>query len=685
MSHGRRHGRTFRYRNPFTGGLAVALLRVTKRLPAQLDVGAALSVWGASVAVVIRVPVQVDVAGAVEIARAAAAFEWTWSRGDTARFVGAVRWAEPVALGDFPEMSLVARVPVAAWDSSAIFSHGDGELRQVHVVVSDCPQVDGDRTPELLAAAAAEVSAGLTQVFGMPAAGPIGIDHGLVWEAENVVIGVVTSRSKVELVLVNPSWQRWWENCHQRRVARRAGLTEWDRFAESLAECLQGMYEDCPMVLHMRGGRDVQIFKCPPGGARIFENAERFYVEIGTPDPDDPEWEFDPEDTDDATAVYESDDYPEPLDITGYSRLAVRIATDLKAVGARSPHDVMAHDWVTNPGPTEIIPLRPADDLPPRSRSSDPREVLEIQLDHEWRSDSFELDVPGALAVVRDAASFGWTWTEGDVKRFAAHAGWNVYTARTVEDKFWASAGRDRHAKQAIFQLDGDRLTGIDIAISTDLCDNDLEDEGYDFLNRDLDQAYALALNGFREALGEPRHGTLDGMYLFWELGGITIAPIRAYGVVNLRICSTAQRERTRPTVLRATAVAIANAAWEQLAEDVAAIVAEGIPVGSGLVVGGGVAGFVRFTSRSGTLHLEFGAPDLADEGWHLNDRLAFALTVYQRWTPPDESFPNWRIQLPPCELFRDYLHFVEHALSLLRDGQTLAPQDLKPRLEEVN
>ncbi|GAB2512328.1 DUF6301 family protein [Nocardia heshunensis] len=626
-----------------------------------------------------KVPVRVDVASAVEIARAAAGFEWTWSQADSVRFATAVGWGEPVALEGFPEVSLVAHTPVNVWDSSAIFSHPEGELRQVHVLVSDCPRPDDHRTPELLDAAAEKVAASLIEIFGAPTTGPVGSDHGMVWDSDTVVIGLVTVRRMVELVLVHPVWQRWWEDRHRQRVARRAELTEWDRFAESLADCLTDMYEDCPVVLHVRDGRDVRIFKNPPGGARILEDTEAFYVEIGTPDPDDPEWEFDA-DTDFEDPVYESADYPEPLDTPGYSRLAVRITSELKAMGAGSPHDVIAHDWVTDPGPTEIIPLRPADDLPPRSRQPEPREVPEIQLDHEWRGEHTELDMPGALGVVRAASSFDWTWHAGDVKRFAAHAGWRIYTDRTIENMYWSGTGLDVHSPQAIFELAGDVLTVIDVAISTDLGDNDLEDEGYDFLNHDLDQAYAVALNSFRAAFGEPRHGTSDDMYLFWEFGDFTIAPVRSYSLVNLRIRSAARRDRNRPAI-RAAALEITSAPWQQLAEDVAASAAAGIPTGSGLVVGGGDTGFVRFIARLGTLQAELGAPDLADERWLSTNRVS----DHWGWTGPDESSPYWRLHLQQPELFRDYLSFAEQALTPLRNGRTLAPRNLKPRLEEVN
>ncbi|WP_327140654.1 DUF6301 family protein [Nocardia sp. NBC_01327] len=641
-----------------------------------------LSVQRANVATVMRIPVRVDVMGAVEIARAAESFDWEWSLTDRERFAGSVGWSELATIEGADKQASFVRTALTVWGGSAVFWHSDAELRQVHVIVSDCPNSFEHETPELLAAAAEKVTAALAQVFGEPTVGAIGTDHGSVWELEGVAIGIVTSRHSVELMLVNPVWQRFWDGCQQERVTRRSGLTDWDRFAETLAQYLEDIPSDTNLIISASGNRYAQFAKT--SGTLYAQLSHSCFV--------GPEWEYG-EDVDRVLIAAGwippdgednwSRDCTEPIRTPDYSHLASRVVAGLQAIGVGSPNELQSEGWRRGGGALDTTALRPADDRPRAVYASNDHE-LPRNPSRSYQDDDVELDVPGGLDVIRAASNFDWTWTRTDVERFAAHAGWRDVSDLKLDRMIYATTGlKLEGSPQAIFWLAGDTLESVEVTISSDLCDYDLHSDSYSHLNGELDRALQTALGGFRDTLGESVHGTLrHSKSLCWEFPVAVVGAIRDHNRIVVELVSPAQRERSRTIALRLAADDIARASWNQLIEDLAAMLATGIPTKSSLVLGGEDNWFARFTSQPGALDVELGSPDFADPEWRMGDGTERHMIEYQGWTPPNDTRLNWHQQLSSPVMFRDYQHLAHCAVWALRARTTSSLSELKLRVQ---
>ncbi|MGX1810797.1 DUF6301 family protein [Nocardia sp. NPDC055321] len=494
------------------------------------------------------IPLRVDVQGAIEIAGAALSFEWAWTRADVERFARTVGWAPPDSRGAADAPS--TRTSLSIWAPDAVFWHHAGDLCQIHIAVSDAPAGDPADSERLRTSAAGAAVTALTSLLGDPVDGHIGTAEGSVWERGEVSIGI-SAADRVELVLVNPAWQRFWT---QRRRATAAGIDS----------------------LHL------------------------------------------------------SDDRTRP-----------------------------------HPGR-------------PSPENDFNRTRFEPNSDRRWKS-YVDLDLSGALAITHTASAFDWTWTRVDVERFAAHAGWELEDDAAHGDMIYAATGFEVNDPKAIFWLDGEALTSLDIMISDDFSDIDLEDEGYAHLVTALELAMCAALTGFRDELGDPLHGSLgSGSDLCWEFPGFVAGPNHNYDSILLQISGPAEREQGLADSAERVVSRVRAAIWEQLTADFAVVVAAVHAGGSGVRIEAGGGRFATVTGGPEGLELTLGATPTATR-WRFSESTRNHLVEDRGWTAPNRARPNWHRRLDAPALFRDYLDLARSAIWALRTaGEDCSPATLR-------
>ncbi|MTE17220.1 DUF6301 family protein [Nocardia aurantiaca] len=627
-----------------------------------------------------KVAVRVDVEGAVEIARAARSFDWMWAAGDGARFAAAVGWSAPERIETTDEHALFSRTAMRVWDPSAIFWHGENGLWQVHVNVSDSPDHFAPVHAELLAAAADSVRAAITEVWGAPTLAMIGADRGVAWEFDGLAIGITTARKTVELMVVSSRWQQFWDERHNRRVARRSGMSEWDRYAESLAHYLEDVYSDTILIIDAPGGMYAQFAK----------NDDLLYAELSQSAHADEDWRYGPEvdlilaadgwKPPDGNSANWHRSYAAPVRTADYSHLAWRVVAGLSAMGVASPGELEPHGWRQGGRDLDTTALAPADDSPwVVVRSGGSHEVFE-ELAPAQSSDDMELDLPGTLGLIRAASTFDWTWTRADVERFADHAGWGSRTDLKLNRMIYAGTNLELSFPQAIFWLDGEALERVQVTISADMSDYDLEDPGYAYLKDELVHTMRAALHGLRDALGEPVHGSLQyGKSLCWEFPGVHVGVQNDQHCIILELVNPARREESRQIRLRHAVEDIQRTAWNQVTEDLGALVAT-LAAGSDLVVKGADHLSARFRALSDALMLELDDPDGATSQFSEGTRKH--MINYQGWTPPTETRPRWLQRLSFPAMSRDYEHLAHCVIWSLRTQTTKDPKDLVLRSE---
>ncbi|MGW4245716.1 DUF6301 family protein, partial [Nocardia sp. NPDC004722] len=585
-----------------------------------------------------RVPVRMDIVGAAQTIGAARTFDWTWTSTDTARFAAAAGWAEPDRIPETGEHARFSRTGLRVWDPSAIFWHDDAGLRQIHVRISDSPNHFQPEHTELLAEALDSATTLLTEALGTPTLSSIGADAGPAWEFDGVLIGLTTVRDTVELMLVNPRAQRFWDERRARRALLRAGLTDWDRYAEALADYLRDVYSDSILIVEAPGGLYAQFAKnddtvyAELSASAFLEPDRRYGREVEArlaaegwvqPDPSS-NW---------------NRSSPNPIRSADYSRLAGQVVTGLRAMGAAAPTELSAKGWRANNRDLDTTPLRCADDspwVPVRTHGS---HEVSAQTRRRSSCDELESDVPGTLAVIAAASTFEWTWTGADVRRFAEHAGWQRISDLKRDRMIYARTGLALSDPQVIFWLDGDTLEHVQVTISSDVSDYDLESDSYAYLKDELELTMRDAVQGLREALGDPIHGTLRfGKNLCWEFPRVTVGVVHDHYSIVLELNGPANREHSRRISLRHAIEQVERTAWNQATEDLGAIIAA-LPSGSELTVAGADGMSAHFTARPAALALELRFPNDAPQ---LDDSTARHMAGYQGWTPPSDAHPRW-------------------------------------------
>ncbi|WP_331758325.1 DUF6301 family protein (plasmid) [Nocardia sp. NBC_01377] len=424
------------------------------------------------------IPVRVDIAGTVEIVGAALSFDWTWTSPDAARFADTVRWSPPAEIQDGPSRALFSAIPLAVLGAPAIFWHRGPALQCVHVVVSDRPDEFEDGTARAVTEAAQRLTDRLTELLGAPTLGPLGSDYGPRWATPELTFGVVTSRHAVELMLVSPLCQQFWEQRHRARVTRRAGLTQWDRYAESLARFLEDIRFESVLIIEAPGNRYVQFLKHSEGlvvelSRAEYVDAEYRYgtlvadilTENGWTLPADPSQNWIRE-------------YPLLIEATRYLDLAGHAVAGLVAMGVQSPAQLNPQAWRAGYRPLYTDSIRPADDRPQPFERTDSHEHGTDLTRSDW-NDEITLDIAGALQVIGVASTFPWTWTAVDVAQFAHQLGWSIHSSPGSDRQVYADTDLPAGWMGALFWLAGQTLETVKVTISDDFGDVDLEDPGY--------------------------------------------------------------------------------------------------------------------------------------------------------------------------------------------------------------
>ncbi|GAB2535777.1 hypothetical protein GCM10027167_45920 [Nocardia heshunensis] len=620
---------------------------------------------------------RVDVEGLVQIVRAARAFDWTWTPGDTERFARTCGWTAPDRIEEAGEYARFARTSVHVWDPSAIFWHDDEGLRQVHVGISDSPNHFKPEHTELLAAAMDTAATALSAEWGAPTGSAIGGDHGPAWEFDELAIGLTSVRDTVELMLLSSRTQRFWDERRQRRASLRAGLTDWDRYAESLADYLDDLYSDSVLIVGAPGGFYAQFAKSDDqlyaelSQSAFVDEDRRYGPEVdlilaadgwAPPGPSTSNWQR---------------SYAKPIRTADYSQLAWRVVAGLHAMGVTVPTDLQATGWRAGNRDLDTTALRCADDSPWAAVRTDGSHEVPSEPERRSWSDELELDVPGTLAVIEAASTFDWTWTRADVERFAEHAGWQQLSDLKLDRMIYGRTSLALSYPKVIFWLDGDALEHIQVTISSDVSDYDLESDSYAYLKDELELTFRAATQGLRDALGDPLHGTLRfGKNLCWDLSDATAGVVHNHDSIVLELVGPANRDSSSRISLRHTVEQIQRTAWNQATEDLGAIIAT-LPVGSALTVTGADHCSARFTALPGHLELELDFPDDAKPP---SDSTAKHMIGHQGWTPPDDTDPRWRKTLPSPAMQRDHHDLAFNAIWFLRTKSTAAPRDLTLR-----
>ncbi|MFE1592620.1 DUF6301 family protein [Nocardia sp. NPDC058705] len=143
---------------------------------------------------------SVDIPGAMRVATAAAAFDWTWSAGDIARFAASLGWGEPGFDDEDPSVIMMV-TDLAHGDNVAMFGiDDDGEISLGAVFLAELPS---RRTK----AALAEVVAHMVRSWGPPTSPAQADGSGAAWVLPRVVVKVSGGKT-VELTVQNPArWQ----------------------------------------------------------------------------------------------------------------------------------------------------------------------------------------------------------------------------------------------------------------------------------------------------------------------------------------------------------------------------------------------------------------------------------------------------------------------------------------------
>ncbi|AYF74568.1 hypothetical protein D7D52_12615 [Nocardia yunnanensis] len=193
-------------------------------------------------------PLRVDVPAGIEIARAARAFDWTWTRADLPGFVAASGW-KAVHDNDSGERVVWADTGLRVDDPRARFCFDGDRLEAVCVTLSDSIEsfLYDEGLPaevrEQRTAAHARALDGFRAEFGMPRHGVLGQAHGPAWPDAKLTLGVITEVDTVELYLTPPGDRDRRLIIEQQRAAHRARDREWAQFHEELAGLVADLTE----------------------------------------------------------------------------------------------------------------------------------------------------------------------------------------------------------------------------------------------------------------------------------------------------------------------------------------------------------------------------------------------------------------------------------------------------------
>ncbi|MEC3958161.1 DUF6301 family protein [Nocardia sp. CDC153] len=606
--------------------------------------------------------VRVDTAGAVEIVRAAAGFGWRWGSGNVSEFSRLVGWSSPQPVGTLRNGPVFSRTGLSVWWDSAMFWGSERGLDHVRITISDCPAPTDAGSRELLEAALARATAVFTDHWGEPESADAGPAEGVAWRFANVFAGLTIGFDTVDLLLVNPTAQRYWMDRRHELARRRSAAGGWGRFAENLAGFLETLPVDGRLVITVPGGRFVQ-FEAGP---------EQLTGELARSEFIDPTWRYTPEIEqrliDQGWTPPREANWSRTLSrragSVAMSGLALRTVDALRTVGATAITELVADAWVEGGPDLDVSVL----DVPPHPTSRSQRaEFLRRHATYDFDAGPLRVDVPAGIEIARAARDFDWTWTRADLAGFAAAAGWKpVHDSDTGERTVWADTDLRVDDPRARFCFDGDRLEAVCVTLS-DSIESFLYDEGLPAEVREQrDAAHARAVDGFRAEFGVPRHGVLGQSHgPAWPDAGLTLGVIAETDTVELYLVPAADRDRRLIIEQQRAAHRAHEREWAQFFEELAGLIADLTEPGQ-LTVDAGEPHRARIDRDHDLLRLE-----LASAAARALSPRVLKLMLRDGWQHPDHRYPLWRIELRLPALPRDLRRLARRAVWPLR---TLMP-----------
>ncbi|WP_067532828.1 DUF6301 family protein [Nocardia crassostreae] len=199
-------------------------------------------------------PLTVDIAGGIEIAAAARAFDWTWTRADLDRFTRATGWRLEGDPGT-ADRTVWAKTPLHLDVARARFNCDGERLESIRVTLSDSieSQLFDEGLPaevrDQLTAAFSRALDGFRAELGAPVHGVLGPAHGPVWATPALSLGLVTDDDTVGLFLVNPAERTRRLVLEQQHHGQRAAGREWTQFFDDLAGLVIETPEDTEVTV----------------------------------------------------------------------------------------------------------------------------------------------------------------------------------------------------------------------------------------------------------------------------------------------------------------------------------------------------------------------------------------------------------------------------------------------------
>ncbi|GAP33325.1 DUF6301 family protein, partial [Nocardia seriolae] len=613
--------------------------------------------------------VRVDTAGAVEIVRAAAGFGWRWGSGNVSEFSRLVGWSSPQPVGTLRNGPVFSRTGLAVWWDSAMFWGSERGLDHVRVTLSDSPPPADPGSRELLATALARATAALTEHWGEPESADAGPAEGVAWRFANVFAGLAIGVDTVDLLLVNPTAQRYWMDRRHELARRRAAAGGWGRFAERLAGFLETLPVDGRLVLTVPGGRFIQ-FEAGP---------EQLSGELARSEFVDPTWRYTPELEqrliDQGWTPPREANWTRTLSrragTVAMSGLALRTVEALRTVGSATITELVADAWIAGGPDLDVTPLG----VPPHPTSRTQRaDFLRRHATSEFDAGPLRVDVPAGIEIARAARAFDWTWTRADLAAFAAAAGWKpVHDTDTAERTVWADTDLRVDDPRARFCFDGDRLEAVCVTLS-DSIESFLYDEGLPAEVREQrTAAYARALDGFRAEFGMPRHGVLGHAHgPAWPDARLTVGVVVEADTVELYLVPAADRDRRLIIEQQRAAQRAREREWAQFFEELAGLIADLTETGQ-LTVDAGEPHRARVNLDRDPGGRELLRLELASATARALSPRVLKLMLRDGWQHPDPRYPLWRIDLPLPALPRDLRRLARLAVWPLR---TLMPPE---------
>ncbi|WP_405487163.1 DUF6301 family protein [Nocardia sp. NBC_00511] len=613
--------------------------------------------------------VRVDTAGAVQIVRAAAGFGWRWGSGNITEFARRAGWSTPQPVGTLRNGPVFSRTGLGVWWDSAMFWGGERGLDHVRVTISDCPAPGDFGGPALLRDGLTRATAALTEHWGEPESTDAGPAEGMSWRFPNLFAGLTIGVDTVDLLLVNPTTQRYWMDRRHEAAHRRTAAGGWGRFAEQLADYLQTLPADGHLVITAAGSRFIQFTA----------DQTQLTGELARSEFIDPTWRYDaPTDQRLAelgwTPPREANWWrtlPRRAGTVAHSVLAQRVVDTFRTVGVAAATELVADAWVVGGADLDVAPLGIA--LHPTSRGQR-AEFLRRHSAYEFDAGPLRVDVPAGIEIARAARAFDWTWTRADLDRFAAIVGWKpVHDDDTGQRTVWAETTLQVDDPRARFLFDGDRLESVAVTVS-DSIESFLYDEGLpEEVREQRTAAHARAADAFHTEFGDTRHLVLGQAHgPGWPSTRLNLGLVAEADTVELYLVNPAERERRLIIEQQQTAHRAREREWRQFFDDLAAL-AGGLAAAGQLTIDAGEEHRSRIDRDGDTLRLELSTATSRA----LRPRV-LTLMLRDGWQQPDGRYPLWRNDLELPALPRDLRRLAQLAVWPL---QTLMRPDTRVRV----